>query len=242
MKRHFKALLLVCFVVGLLVLCGCQTKDKTQSFMTTGDIADTATFEYDSVNDKTLVVWETKLENKTIYDFHSFKVTFELFSYGESLGKKVYTYEVGVKQGQEHLGRFNFTADGEITDIEFEKWNAIYSSFWDTYTALLVITIIFVLLSIIAYGYIVFKNDLELASFDYEDFVSAGGSYWLGIFLGLPTVFMVGFFFSPNWVFSLTFFLALIVIAFSMFVVHCFHCFAKGFIEGWNEGMAKRKP
>ncbi|MBQ7761316.1 MAG: hypothetical protein IJ400_04600 [Clostridia bacterium] len=242
MKRLFKVILFACIALYLLFVCGCQSKDKSQSFMTTEYISENATLEYDSVKDETLVVWDTTLRNDTIYDFHSFKVQFELFSYGESVGEKIYTYELGVKQGQSYSGRFNFVAQGEITDIEFVEWQALYSSVWDTYTALFVITIIFVVLAVLSYGVMVFYNCLELASFDFDDFKEAGGLYWAGIFLGLPTILMLGFFFSPNWVFSLTFFIALVAIAISMFVVHCFHCFVEGFIEGWNEGKSKNQP
>ena len=242
MKRLFKILLLACFVVGLLCLWGCQSTDKTQSYMTTGSISRTASFDYDNLRNETFIVWETTLENKTIYDFYSFKVTFELFSYGESLGEKTYTYEIGAKQGQSYTGRFNFYADGEVTDIEYVSWRAIYRSAWDTYKALFIIAIIFVLLSVLVYGYVVFKKDLELASFDFDDFKEAGAHFAIAPFFVLPMLCTLGSLFTGNWVYPLVFIGCIIVVAIMMFVVHCTHCFVKGFIEGCNSGKPSKEP
>lgn len=242
MKRLFKILLLACFVVGLLCLWGCQSTDKTQSYMTTGGISRTASFDYDNSRNETFIVWETTLENKTIYDFYSFKVTFELFSYGESLGEKTYTYEIGAKQGQSYTGRFNFYADGEVTDIEYVSWRAIYRSAWDTYKALFIIAIIFVLLSVLVYGYVVFKKDLELASFDFDDFKEAGAHFAIAPFFVLPMLCTLGSLFTGNWVYPLVFIGCIIVVAIMMFVVHCTHCFVKGFIEGCNSGKPSKVP
>lgn len=236
MKRLFKILLLACFVVGLLCLWGCQTADKTQSFMTTGNISRNASFDYDETRDETFIVWETSLENKTIYDFYSFKVKFELFSYGRSLGEKTYTYQLGVKQGQSYTGSFDFYADGEVTDIEYVGWQAIYSSIWDTYRVLFTIAIIFVLLSAFVYGYVVFKKDLEMGMFDFDDFKDAGAHFAIAPFIILPTLCTLGSLLTGNWVYPLIFFGCVVVVGIMMFVVHCTHCFVKGFIEGWNGG------
>ena len=229
MKKHFKILILIGFALGLLCLCSCQTKDKTHSFMDTSKI-DNAEFEYDSITDETTVTWRSELTNETIYDFTSFKVTFELFEYGVSLGEKTYRYDVGVKQGQEYSGSFEFVAKGRVTDIEFVKWVPAYSSIWQTYTALLIISIIFVIIAGVSYGFIILYNDIDLDFMYFDNFFDEGGTIWSIIFLGAPAFFLVRYFFSPNWVFALVFFLAIVAIFVLMGVVHFIH-FLYNFID-----------
>ena len=98
--------LIVMLTLSVILLTGCQSTDKSESYFDTAGIEYTQ-YEFDSVTNKTKVIWATTLTNNTIYDFSSFSVTFKLYSNSNLIGTETYNYSRGVKHGAEYIGKFN---------------------------------------------------------------------------------------------------------------------------------------
>ena len=161
LKKSYKIILL-CLAVGVLAccLCGCQKVDKTNSFFSYSKL-DKATFQYDASHDQTNVVFETTITNETIYNITDFSVTFNLYSGDTFLRKETLYYGKDVKHGEVYTGRFRFTADGNITAIELDSWNAEHTTLWKSYQGLFITCIVLLSIGIIIYVIFMIIDDLD---------------------------------------------------------------------------------
>ena len=153
--------LIVMLTLSVILLTGCQSTDKSESYFDTAGIEYTQ-YEFDSVTNKTKVIWATTLTNNTIYDFSSFSVTFKLYSNSNLIGTETYNYSRGVKHGAEYIGKFNFYAENEIDAIEYVSWTANYDSFWETYKIWFIVMIVIVSVASLIYIIVMIIQDFNL--------------------------------------------------------------------------------
>lgn len=181
-KRILSVFLLV--LIGFICLslfAGCQSTDKSESYLDTSGIEYTR-FEYDSTNNQTKITWATTLTNDTIYNFSGFSVKFRLYNNSSLISTETYNYSRGVKHGGSYTGAFNFSADGEIDAIEYVSWSANYNSFWETYKIWFIVTIVIVSVASLIYIILMIVEDLELD--DVGEFFADHA--WIASFLIIP--------------------------------------------------------
>ena len=207
MKKAYRSLSV--FVTLILLLCclsGCQSTDKADSTIYYGDF-NQATFEYNDETNETTVVFNAKLTNNTIYSFDSFSLTVTLYNGAVAVRNETLTYECGVKNGDDAIGNFTFTTNGEISAIKYVSWSANYNSFWETYHIWLIVSIFLVALASIIYVIAMIANDLDLSdSCDavvdfFEEYVAIafiliipfGGAIWaLATSHWVPVLIVIG--------------------------------------------------
>ncbi len=148
----------------LFMVSGCQTTDKTNSYLATSNVPN-AQLEYTPTANRTRVRWSSTLTNDTIYDIDEFEITFRLYE-GDSYRTETYTYS-GVEHGKKLRSNFQFHADGKIDYIEYVSWTAHYDSFWDTYKVAIFITASIAALAAIVYIIAMIVNDLDFDDMPY---------------------------------------------------------------------------
>lgn len=211
--QYFFILILIVF--SLLTFPGCQSTDKKESFVDTTSFS-YSKFEYDSVENKTKIIWATTLSNNTIYNFNSFSITFKLFYNNELIETETYNYDIAVNHGKEYTGAFNFYYDGKIDSIEYVSWSANYNSFWDTYNIWFIVAIVAVVAISIAYISIMIIQDLELD--DIGDFISENS--WILFSLLIPFGSSIYAFIESSWVSALIILGALIAVILIGLIAH----------------------
>lgn len=201
MKNKFYKILCLVFLCIMIVpmFAGCQSTEKTESYFDTTAISSTR-FEYDSTENKTKVVWATKLTNGTIYNFEGFSVKFNIFLNNTKIGTETYSYSRNVKHGNDYTGAFNFYVDGEVDKIEYVSWTADYSSFWDTYSIWFIVLISIVALAAIIYLIlmIIMQFELDEAWDNIVDFFEEHG--WVATIFIIPFAGAIYGFVTENWV------------------------------------------
>lgn len=223
--------LAIILIITLGIFTGCQSTDKSKSYLNTEPFKH-ANLEYDSATNATKVSWIGALENQTIYNISGFSVTFKLGGESSSANTATYTYDIKIKHGKDFTNPLSFIANGKITSVEYVSWHANYSSFWDTYKAWFIVTIVVTIIASIICVIIIIVNDLDLD--DTIDFFEDNA--W-----SLPTLLItfLSFFvwntFALNWVPILIVLGGIIIFALILLVAHlikyiadfgdCFDCF-----------------
>lgn len=160
-RLNIYVLLLLVLILSVSFFSGCESTNLENSFLDTSEIEATK-YEYDSVNNKTKIIWTTTLTNNTIYNFSGFSVTFKLYDNTNTPTTQTYNYEKSVNHSSKYTGKFNFEADGKITSIEYVSWTAHYDTFWDTYKIWIIITSVVAGIITLIYIIVMILQDLEL--------------------------------------------------------------------------------
>lgn len=176
MKHLIKQKSIICLLLFILLLIcvfafsGCQSTDKTNSYFDSSEL-EHAEFNYDSVNNKTKVVFSTTLTNKTIYNIEELSIKFELYSNGSLVGTKTGSYTCFVGHGKEYMGNFTFSVEGKIDSIQYISWHAEYASLWNSYKSWFIGTIIcsVVVFLIATVAIIVTDSDIDDVPYFFED-------------------------------------------------------------------------
>lgn len=176
MKHLIKQKSIICLLLFILLLIcvfafsGCQSTDKTNSYFDPSEL-EHAEFNYDSVNNKTKVVFSTTLTNKTIYNIEELSIKFELYSNGSLVGTKTGSYTCFVGHGKEYTGNFTFSVEGKIDSIQYISWHAEYASLWNSYKSWFIGTIIcsVVVFLIATVAIIVTDSDIDDVPYFFED-------------------------------------------------------------------------
>ena len=183
MKKVIKFFSFLILIFSALMLTGCQSTDKAESYMGTGDNF-TYNCSYDSVENKTTIKIKSYIQNDTIYTID--KVTLKVNLYNNDTlvkenGKVTFDFEV--KHGTTKNFTFNtYYADGEVNKIEYVSWTADYKTVWDSYAPWFITTIIIASVLAIIFILVMIIGDLELD--DVVDFFEE--HLWL-----LPSVLIV---------------------------------------------------
>lgn len=176
MKHLIKQKSIICLLLFILLLIcvfafsGCQSTDKTNSYFDSSEL-EHAEFNYDSVNNKTKVVFSTTLTNKTIYNIEELSIKFELYSNGSLVGTNTGSYTCFVGHGKEYTGNFTFSVEGKIDSIQYISWHAEYASLWNSYKSWFIRTIIcsVVVFLIATVAIIVTDSDIDDVPYFFED-------------------------------------------------------------------------
>ena len=130
--KHIYSLTLLVLVLlfSVSLFSGCQSTDKSESYLDTSKFEKTQ-FDYDADKNQTKIIWTTTLTNNTIYNFRSFSITFKLYKNNTLVETKTrdYSNSKGVKHGTSYAGDFVWYVDNEIDSIEYVSWSAKYDSF-----------------------------------------------------------------------------------------------------------------
>lgn len=183
MKKVIKFFSFFVLIFSALILTGCQSTDKSESYMGTGDNF-TYNCSYDSVENKTTIKINSYIQNNTIYTID--KVTLKVNLYNNDTlvkenGKVTFDFEV--KHGTTKNFTFNtYYADGEVNKLEYVSWTADYKNVWDSYAPWFISTIIVASIIAVIFILIMIIGDLELD--DVVDFFEE--HLWL-----LPSVLIV---------------------------------------------------
>lgn len=162
--RRIRLLFVILFLPAalLLIFSGCQSTDRTHSYLDKSGLS-YASFEYDSANNRTEVIFRSTLTNETIYDFNGFTIEVSLYSGSTSLGTKTYDYDVGVKHGKSYSGLFSFYAAGSVTSVTLHSWTPHYISFWKTYRGWLISDIVLVAAASVVFILFIIFGKMDLS-------------------------------------------------------------------------------
>ena len=143
MQKTFKMFSFLIAILFTFLLAGCQSTDKTQAYMGTGDNF-TYTCSYDSKENVTNLKIKTYIQNDTIYKIDKVTLVINLYK-DDTLVKKEckVTFDFDVNNGETKAHTFStYYAGAEVNRIEFESWSADYYSLWDTYKVWFIASII----------------------------------------------------------------------------------------------------
>lgn len=201
------------------MLLGCQSTDKTMSYLNTGPISE-ARFDYDSIKDKTTITWTATLTNETIYNIKDFSVKLDLYNEETLVDTKTYYYSCSVTHGKQYTGTFTFTYNGRIDNIEYNSWTATYTSFWDTYKVWIIISIIIVSVLALIYLICMIILDLELedAWDSLKDFFEEHG--WILFILLIPFGTGIYSLITNNWITSAIVGVAIVALILIILIMH----------------------
>ncbi len=161
MKKFIKMLLLITLVfISMFSFAGCASTDKSEMYMQT-DMAQSAQFNYDSINNETRVRWYTTITNNTIYNMEKFSVKFQLFNGEEQVDTIMLNYNKKVNFSKEYSGWFNFTVDGKVTGIEYVSWSGEEATFWETYKVWIIVASVVLVVALVIYIIIMKANYLD---------------------------------------------------------------------------------
>lgn len=154
--KKIVALITTIFLTGLLASCAPQTAQMSGAL--------TYTTEYSAAEDTTHIIWKRTIDNtKSIYNIERIAVTFRLFNDEVYLrNSERLEYEVNVNHGKTYTRNYDFTAAGEIDEIEIISWGAKYSTLWNTYLVWFIAGFVFLGLVVLLSAIIIFVKDYEL--------------------------------------------------------------------------------
>lgn len=155
---------LIVFLLSILLLCctSCKLTSNEKVSLSTAEIKDNISFNYDSVNNETKVVWSSTIKNDTSYNIKDFSITFKLYNNGSQIDTQTYTYDHFIRYKDETTSSFTFYYNGKITNAEFYDFKTTKETLWATYSLWIIITfVVAVILSIILILMVIF-NDFSL--------------------------------------------------------------------------------
>lgn len=183
------------FFFSIFALVGCQSTNKAESYLGTGDNL-TYSCTYDESKNETLVKWQSYVQNDTIFSISRIHVTFNCYLNESKIETKESKYDILVKNGQTININCRFYAKGNINRIVFESWYGDYLNVWDTYKPWWIVTIIVASFLSIVYIILMIIEDLDLD----ETFEFISEHFYLALIL-LPTIIVpLWGIISSNWV------------------------------------------
>lgn len=163
MKKIIKLFSFLVLIFSALMLTGCQSTNKSESYIGIGDNF-TYICSYDSVNNKTAIKIKSYIQNNTIYTID--KVTINVNLYNNDIlviqeGKVTFDFEVDCGTTK----YFNFSTyyeDGEVNKLEYVSWTASYKTVWDSYRPWFISVIVIASVIAVAFILTMVMADLEL--------------------------------------------------------------------------------
>ena len=163
MKRNVKFLIFMVLIFCSTLLVGCQSTDKAESYIGTGDDF-TCSYSYNAEENRTDIIIDTYIYNNTIYTIDKVTLVANLYL-NDTLVKQdakiTFDFEVGYSEIKNHTF-YTYYAGGEVNKLEYISWSASYKSLWDTYFVWFLVTIIIVALIAVILILVMIIQDLEL--------------------------------------------------------------------------------
>ena len=192
MQKTFKMFSFLIVILFTFLLTGCQSTDKTQAYMGTGDNF-TYTCSYDSKENVTNLKIKTYIQNYTIYKIDKVTLVINLYK-DDTLVKKEgkVTFDFDVNNGETKAHTFSaYYAGAEVNRIEFESWGADYCSLWDTYKVWFIASIIVASIAalVLLITKFVFCYDFD----DIVDYIEEHGAILLSVLIVFIPYIINGF-------------------------------------------------
>lgn len=150
MRRGFRYIsIFFCLLIPMVFLSGCASTSQEGS--ANARLTSQAACTYTSSNDTTRVSFVIQINNESIYDISNESFQFSLYKDDSIVETKYYKYSIKVKASKSITSSCYFDYNGQINSAVFVSWNCEYSSFWDTYLAWMITTIVIVSILIVLF-------------------------------------------------------------------------------------------
>lgn len=133
----------------MVFLSGCASTSQEGS--ANARLTSQAACTYTSSSDTTRVSFVIQINNESIYDISNESFQFSLYKDDSIVETKYYKYSIKVKASKSITSSCYFDYNGQIDSAVFVSWNCEYSSFWDTYLAWMITTIVIVSILIVLF-------------------------------------------------------------------------------------------
>lgn len=192
MKKLFKMFSFLSAILFTFLLIGCQSTDKTQAYMGTGDNF-TYTCSYDSKENVTNLKIKTYIQNDTIYKIDKITLVINLYMNDTRVKKEgKVTFDFDVNNGETKVHTFStYYAGAEVNRVEFESWSADYYSLWETYKVWFIVSII--VASIAALVLLITKFVFDYDFDDIADFIEERGAILFSVLIVFIPYIINGF-------------------------------------------------
>ncbi len=150
MRRVFRYIsIFFCLLIPMVFLSGCASTSQEGS--ANARLTSQAACTYTSSSDTTRVSFVIQINNESIYDISNESFQFSLYKDDSIVETKYYKYSIKVKASKSITSSCYFDYNGQIDSAVFVSWNCEYSSFWDTYLAWMITTIVIVSILIVLF-------------------------------------------------------------------------------------------
>lgn len=150
MRRFLRYIsIFFCLLIPMVFLSGCASTSQEGS--ANARLTSQATCTYTSSSDTTRVSFVIQINNESIYDISNESFQFSLYKDDSIVETKYYKYSIKVKASKSITSSCYFDYNGQIDSAVFVSWNCEYSSFWDTYSAWMITTIVIVSILIVLF-------------------------------------------------------------------------------------------
>ncbi len=191
MRRVFRYIsIFFCLLIPMVFLSGCASTSQEGS--ANARLTSQAACTYTSSSDTTRVSFVIQINNESIYDISNESFQFSLYKDDSIVETKYYKYSIKVKASKSITSSCYFDYNGQIDSAVFVSWNCEYSSFWDTYLAWMITTIVIVsiliVLFIIAELVTGFEFHEDVWNFIEDIFDDFEDHWWTLIILAAPYI------------------------------------------------------
>lgn len=150
MRRFLRYIsIFFCLLIPMFFLSGCASTSQEGS--ANARLTSQAACTYTSSSDTTRVSFVIQINNESIYDISNESFQFSLYKDDSIVETKYYKYSIKVKASKSITNSCYFDYNGQIDSAVFVSWNCEYSSFWDTYSAWMITTIVIVSILIVLF-------------------------------------------------------------------------------------------
>lgn len=150
MRRVFRYIsIFFCLLIPMVFLSGCASTSQEGS--ANARLTSQAACTYTSSSDTTRVSFVIQINNESIYDISNESFQFSLYKDDSIVETKYYKYSIKVKASKSITNSCYFDYNGQIDSAVFVSWNCEYSSFWNTYSAWMITTIVIVSILIVLF-------------------------------------------------------------------------------------------
>lgn len=150
MRRFLRYIsIFFCLLIPMVFLSGCASTSQEGS--ANARLTSQAACTYTSSSDTTRVSFVIQINNESIYDISNESFQFSLYKDDSIVETKYYKYSIKVKASKSITSSCYFDYNGQIDSAVFVSWNCEYSSFWDTYLAWMITTIVIVSILIVLF-------------------------------------------------------------------------------------------
>ena len=163
MKKFSKLLSFFILIFSALMLTGCQSTDKAESYIGTGDNF-IYNCSYDSTKNKTTINIKSYIQNNTVYKIDKVTIKVNLYNNDTLIAKEEkVTFDFEVKYGTTKIFNFSTYYEGvEVNKLEYVSWTARYKTIWESYKPWFIIVIVIVSVIAVAFILLMLITDLEL--------------------------------------------------------------------------------
>ncbi len=150
MRRFLRYIsIFFCLLIPMVFLSGCASTSQEGS--ANARLTSQATCTYANSSDTTRVSFVIQINNESIYDISNESFQFSLYKDDSIVETKYYKYSIKVKASKSITNSCYFDYNGQIDSAVFVSWNCEYSSFWNTYSAWMITTIVIVSILIVLF-------------------------------------------------------------------------------------------